>query len=204
MVNEQITGEQPQDVLCALRLNCPVISTGRLLLRPPHADDVEDMTRQADNYRVASMLASMPHPYFAEDAKEFITRISEPGTGACVYAVTNTTTGEFMGVCGIHEDHTRYELPFVGYWLGESFWGNGYATEAAQAMMDLFFKVTDGTEILISCRTDNHASRKVIQKLGGQFWMRGQAFNRALGEIQQLEHYRVNREDWMLAASRRA
>ncbi|MEZ5801275.1 MAG: hypothetical protein R3D29_13420 [Nitratireductor sp.] len=53
----------------AMQLNCPVVSTGRLLLlRPPHPDDVEDMVKLADNYRVAGMLGTMPHPYFAEDA----------------------------------------------------------------------------------------------------------------------------------------
>ncbi|MEZ5871318.1 MAG: GNAT family N-acetyltransferase [Nitratireductor sp.] len=181
----------------AMKLNCPVISTERLLLRPPHPDDVEDMVKLADNYRVAGMLGTMPHPYFAEDAIEFINRARAASTNGCVYAITDARTGAFMGICGLHEDQVRFDLPFLGYWLGEPFWGHGYASEASRAMIDLFFKVTAREELLVSCRTDNHASRRIIEKCGGIFWKNGQAFNKVLGEIQQLEHYRISRADWM-------
>ena len=184
----------------AMQLNCPVVSTGRLLLRPPHPDDVEDMVKLADNYRVAGMLGTMPHPYFAEDAIEFINRARVASANGCVYAITSADSGSFMGICGLHEDHARYDLPFLGYWLGEPYWGKGYATEASRAMVDLYFKVTAREELLVSCRTDNHASRRIIAKCGGEFWKNGQAFNKVLGEVQQLEHYRVTRSNWMQMA----
>lgn len=190
----------PDEEMRALKLNCPVIETGRLLLRPPHPDDVEDMVRLANNYNVARMLSSMPHPYFAEDAQEFIDKVSRASANGCVYAITEAATGRFAGVCGLHEDPSRYDLPFIGYWLGEPFWGKGYASEAARAMVDLFFKVTAGSELLASCRADNHPSRRVIEKCGGRYWKSGTAFNRALGEMHSLDHFRFTRESWMEAA----
>lgn len=190
----------------ALKLDCPVIETGRLLLRPPHADDVEDIARLANNYAVASMLASMPHPYFAADAREFLDRIATSAQKAdkadCVYAITRADNGAFMGVCGLHEDVTRFELPFIGYWLGEPFWGAGYASEAARAMVSLFFKVTAGETLMVSCRTENARSRAIILKCGGRYWKTGDQYNAALGQMQKVDHFRITRESWMEAACR--
>ena len=187
----------------ALKLDCPVIETGRLLLRPPHEHDVEDMVRLANNYAVARMLASMPHPYFAADAREYLEKIAKAGAadkGDCVYAITNAGSGEFMGLCGLHEDPARFELPFLGYWLGEPHWGSGYASEAARAMVCLFFKVTAGETLMASCRTENNASRAIIVKCGGRYWKSGQNYNAALGELQNVDHFRITRESWMEAA----
>lgn len=194
---EEDLGEE----LAALQLGCPVVETERLLLRPPHEDDVEDIAALANNYNVARMLSSMPHPYFAEDAREFIDRVKRASVHGCVYAITEAASGRFMGVAGLHEDRSRFDLPFAGYWLGEPYWAKGYASEAARALVDLFFKVTDRDQLMISCRVDNLASRRVIEKCGGRFWKSGTGFNRALGEVQHLEHYRVTRNDWVATAT---
>ena len=193
---EEDLGEE----LAALQLNCPIVETERLLLRPPHEDDVEDIAALANNYNVAKMLSSMPHPYFAEDAREFIDRVKRASVHGCVYAITEAETGRFMGVAGLHEDRSRFDLPFAGYWLGEPYWAKGYASEAARALVDLFFKVTDRSQLMISCRVDNHGSRRVIEKCAARYWKSGTAFNRALGEVQHVDHYRVTRDDWMEAA----
>jgi RimJ/RimL family protein N-acetyltransferase len=184
-----------------LRLNCPVIETERLLLRPPHDSDAEDIAELANNYRVASMLATMPHPYFVADARDFLTRIASTNAGDSVYAVTLAKSGQFLGICGLHEDKARFDLPFLGYWLGEGYWGKGYASEAARALVDLFFKVTDREEMMISCRIDNGRSRRIIEKCGGIPWKREDRYNRALGEMHAVEDYRVTRESWLRTAA---
>jgi RimJ/RimL family protein N-acetyltransferase len=184
-------------------LHCPVIETPRLLLRPPHATDIDDIVALANNYKVASMLASMPHPYFAADAREFLERRRADADKGCVHAITLKENGEFVGICGLHEEPARYSLPFLGYWIGEPHWGCGYASEAARALVDLYFKATDRAELLVSCRRDNPASRRVIEKCGGRFWKTGQSFNRALGQIHQLEHWLVDRERWIARAGKR-
>lgn len=184
-----------------MRLNSPVVETGRLLLRPPHEHDIDDMVRLADNVAVARMLYSMPNPYTRNDAVEFLERQRTGEKGGCVYAITLAATGEFMGVCGLHEDRDRYELPFIGYWLGEPHWGHGYATEAARGMVDLFFKVTAGDVLMISCRIDNQRSLRVIEKCGGRYWTTDEQINKALGERQTVHHFRVTRADWMAATT---
>jgi len=200
-LSEERPGAEPPTATIenAMALGCPVIETPRILLRPPHADDIADIARLANNYAVARMLASMPHPYFTADAREFVERSRKPGGGA-VYAITRSGNGEFMGICGLHDDRSRFELPFIGYWLGQPYWGSGFATEAARAMVDLYFKVTANDELQVSCRVENGASRRVINKCGGVYWKTGDAYNKALGELQKVDHFRITRTSWMATA----
>ena len=180
-----------------LGIACEILTTKDLILRPPHVDDAVDIANLANNYRVASMLNTMPYPYFDKDAKEFISNISSTQDGGCTYAITHAETGQLMGVCGLNSKNDRYELPYIGYWLGEEFWGKGYATQAARALVDLFFKVGQEDVLLISVLTDNAASRRVIEKCGGRYWKQETSFSAFFKEERKVDHFRITRESWM-------
>jgi RimJ/RimL family protein N-acetyltransferase len=69
-----------------------------------------------------------------------------------------------LGCCGIGK--LDGEHPEIGYWLGVPFWGKGYATEAARALIDHAFGEL-GYDVLVSgARVSNPASRRVLQKCG--------------------------------------
>lgn len=181
----------------ALFLDCPIIATERLVLRPPHTQDVEEMASLANNINIARMLGTMPHPYTQDDAKAFIEKSAKDIGRACVYVITEQETGLLIGVGGLHEDRSRYDEPYMGYWIGEPFWGKGYATEAARAMVDLFFKVTNRPALLVSARVDNDASKKIISKCGGLFQSKSTVRHTILNEELELEHFHISRENWM-------
>ncbi len=84
------------------QLDCPVLVTDRLVLRPPHTEDVDAISYLANNARVSTMLARMPHPYTRENAVDFVERVRKGEMGNCIYAITQAETGIFMGCCGIH------------------------------------------------------------------------------------------------------
>src|SRR5690606_35944583 len=69
-----------------LSIDCPVLVTERLVLRPPHADDVAELAELANNRRIAEMLARMPHPYGTAEAQAFISRAAEKRNAGCTYA----------------------------------------------------------------------------------------------------------------------
>ncbi len=144
---------------------CPVLVTERLILRAPHEEDLDAIANLANNIRIAKMLTRLPHPYTAAHASEFIERVRTGEIGNCTYAITQSETGIFMGSCGIHQpdDEGRIE---IGYWLGEPYWQQGYATEAVQALIDLAFRVSDIECLYASCMAENLASRNVMSKLG--------------------------------------
>ncbi len=145
----------------------PRLETERLLLRPPELRDVGAITSLIGDYDVAKNLASVPHPYREDDAREFVVRVVEQhatGEGFC-FAVTRKQDDVFMGCCGLRLKDGRFEL---GYWLGKPFWGQGYATEAAKKVLSFAFHDLKVASVGSSWFQDNPTSGRVLEKLGGR------------------------------------
>lgn len=175
-----------------IELDCPVLVTERLVMRPPHADDIPELAQLADNRRIAEMLARMPHPYGKREAEAFIARSGRRAGGA-VYALTIAETGAFIGCAGLESRDGGLEL---GYWIGELYWGKGYATEAAHALVDLAFRVTDIDRLQVACRVTNMASRRVIHKCGFQYSGQGMLDSIVAGRV-PVERYTLDRRTWV-------
>lgn len=171
---------------------CPVLVTERLVLRPPHEDDVAEMVELAGNRKVAEMLARMPHPYGEREARTFIRSAAERKVGTA-YALTLAETGAFIGGAGLNGGPRELEL---GYWIGEPYWGRGYATEAAHALVDLAFRATEIERLHVSCRVLNGASRRVIHRCGFQYAGQGMIDSLAAGRV-AVERYVLDRKTWV-------
>ena len=105
----------------------------------------EEETREALRVQMNGRDADPPHYYFA---------------------VTLRSTGTLIGVCAllIRYDELRHgELLYV---LNRPYWGQGYATEAARALLGLGFSELDLHRIYATCRPANVASWRVMEKLG--------------------------------------
>jgi len=165
-------------------------------MRAPHEDDIDALAHLANNANIATMVARMPHPYTVADAADFVRRTRAGAIGKCVYAITKADNGAFLGCCGIepHEDGRTVEL---GYWLGEPFWNQGYATEAAHTLVDMVFRTRDIEQIDARCRVMNIPSRRVIQKCGFQFQATGMVQSLAVGGMVPVEWYRLDRKTWV-------
>jgi RimJ/RimL family protein N-acetyltransferase len=178
------------------RTDCPILLTQRLVLRAPHEDDIDALAHLANNANIATMVARMPHPYTIADAADFVRRTKAGAIGKCVYAITKADNGAFIGCCGVEpqEDGRTVEL---GYWLGEPYWNQGYATEAAQSLTDMVFRTRDVDQIDARCRVMNIPSRRVIQKCGFQFQATGMVQSLAVGGMVSVEWYRLDRRTWV-------
>jgi len=174
-----------------------ILTTPDLVLRAPGKEDVNDITGLANNRKISSMLESLPYPYYDKHAEEFLDQVSKPDAGECVFAVTHAESGELMGMCGLHLVKRRFNMAHMGYWLGEDYWGKGYATQAARALVDLFFKAGTENELLMSVLSTNTASRRVIEKCGGKFWKRDTNFSSFFEKDMDVDHFRITRESWM-------
>ena len=172
-------------------IDCPVLSTERLVLRAPQESDVAELVTLADNRHVAEMLARMPHPYGEAEARAFLLMTRQCRTGTA-YALTRKDDGAFVGCAGLNATDRGLEL---GYWIGEPYWKNGYATEAAHALVDLAFARTTVQVLHASCRVINPASRRVIHKCGFQYAGQGMLNSIAAGQV-PVERYRLDRRTW--------
>lgn len=195
MTNDQINEAQ------SLVFSGEILTTPDLVLRSPTLDDVPEITVLANNRRVSSMLESLPYPYYDKHAEEFILQVSNPDAGECVFAITHAISGRLMGMCGLHLVKRRFDMAHMGYWLGEDYWGRGYATQAARALVDLFFKAGIEDVLLMSVLASNTASRRVIEKCGGRFWKRESNYSSFFEKEMDVDHFRITRENWMGAVA---
>lgn len=174
-------------------IDCPVLVTERLVLRPPHEDDLSELAELANNRRIADMLGRMPHPYGEAEARAFLDMAKARQSSLCVYAMTLAESGAFVGCAGLDARERGVEL---GYWIGQPYWGRGYATEAAHALVDLAFRATAIDALHVSCRVINPASRRVIHKCGFQYAGQGMLDSIAAGRV-PVERYRLDRKTWV-------
>jgi RimJ/RimL family protein N-acetyltransferase len=165
-----------------------VLKTARLTLRAPRADDAKAIKALINDRRIAENMASIPHPYTLKDARSFIANAA----GKPLFVITRED-GHLVGGGGIGLRPRGYEL---GYWIGVPYWGNGYATEAARALVDHAFRDLDHTELLAGARVTNPASRRVLEKCGFQ-WT-GVVLQRvvALSSSAPSDRFRLDRGLW--------
>ena len=83
-----------------------------------------------------------------------------------------TANARLIGVIGIEHDE-------LGYWLAEPHWGQGYATEAARAIVGHGFSTPRRNKISASCFEGNKASQRVLEKLGFEPAGTGTVYSRA-------------------------
>lgn len=167
------------------------LRTARLVLRPPGAADAPAIAALANDFGVAEMLAHVPHPYSLADAEDFLLVAGS----SVVFAVTRRMDGAVMGICGLRPT-SRPAAADLGYWLGRPFWGRGYATEAAHAVVDLAFRLEGIDCVLAGCRAVNGRSRRVLEKCGFQFRGAGTFVSRAAGRVSN-ENFGLERRTWM-------
>lgn len=81
-------------------------------------------------------------------------------------AVTLKEDGRLIGNCGVRLESPGALQADIGYELNPDYWGRGYASEAAQAVVDYGFSQLGVHRIWASCLADNAASARVLEKLG--------------------------------------
>lgn len=108
------------------------METERLLLRAPRANDLDDLVREANNWKVLEPTASLPFPYERQHAQGFIERfVHKPDKRS--YVIAGRNNDRLKGVIGLYF-HADKPVE-LGYWLGETHWGIGYAPEAVKALL---------------------------------------------------------------------
>lgn len=174
------------------------LKTQRLVLRAPIPTDAERIQALANNWNVARMVALIPHPYTLADAHDYIAKseaanakdmdlrlalIHEDGYIGAIGIVPMRDSGAYSGEAdsGAPTQSVARHDPgtwSIGYWLGEPYWGQGYMTEAAIAIVRCFFANSDQDRLASAYLADNAASGRIQDKLG--FEIVGHGMGRSL------------------------
>jgi RimJ/RimL family protein N-acetyltransferase len=182
--------ERPSE--CAPETTPPALQTARLILHPPRPADAKAIAALADDIRVARNTLRIPHPYTLADAEAFIAS-ADKREGEAAFAVT-LRSGVLIGLAGIAR--LNGNAAELGYWLGVPFWGQGYATEAARAVIDHAFAELGHDVLNSGARISNPASRRVLEKCGFQWCGVGLYRIRSIASSAPIDRFRLDRGIW--------
>ena len=160
------------------------------MLRAPRRGDVKAIARLVNDRRVAENTVRIPHPFGVDDAERFVADANRQD-GEATFVITRD--GELIGVCGVEPGE---DAGAIGYWLGASSWGRGYATEAARAAIDHAFGALGHGALGARARVSNPASRRVLEKCGFQWTGVGLYRIRAINSSAPLDRFRLDRGLW--------
>jgi [ribosomal protein S5]-alanine N-acetyltransferase len=175
----------------------PTLETPRLILRPLELSDAKDVQRLAGEPEIARTTLAIPHPYPDGVAEQYLATLTEKFNqrNEVNFAVTRIHSGELIGAAclRLELEHDRGE---VGYWIGKPFCGQGYATEAARAIVDYGFQTWGLNRIEGGLFSTNPASGRVQEKLGFRPEGRLRQYIKKWGEYVDLEIRAVLRSEW--------
>lgn len=142
-------------------------TTERLFIRLFQESDAISVTKLCNNYNIYKHTLYLPYPYTLEDALSWISKHLDNYNADKIYefAITDKETGELFGAIAL-SNNQQSNNGELAYWIGEQFWGNGYATEAAQAILQFAFEEKHFHKVFARYFILNQASGRVMQKIG--------------------------------------
>ena len=141
-----------------------ILETERLTLRKPTLADATTIAKLGNDRRIAENTRRLPHPYTQHHAEQFVRAVAQDDRET-VFLIEHVNTA--VGVAGI--DWREAGAPELGYWLGVEYWGRGFATEAARAVIDFTFDEFSMEHLISGARVANPASRNILEKCGFQW-----------------------------------
>jgi RimJ/RimL family protein N-acetyltransferase len=141
------------------------LETERLLLRRQQESDAAEMfARYTSDPEVTRYLSWGPHQSVDDTLAFLRLREAEQPGHTFNWLIYPKQGGLLLGSigCRVMERH----LVQFGYCLARDSWGNGYASEAAQAMVRVWFEDPSIWRVQAFCDLENLASVRVLEKAG--------------------------------------
>lgn len=147
-----------------------ILETSRLVLREFCTDDADALARVISD---AETMRFYVTPFDRAGVEQWIARnmhrYAQYGHG--LWAMVLKQTGEMIGDCGLILQNVdgKDEIE-IGYHVRRDIWGQGLATEAAQACRDFGFERLQVDRLISLIRPANLQSRRVAEKNGMTVW----------------------------------
>lgn len=143
------------------------LHTARLILRPLTEADAAAIVHYRDDPEVARYQSW--DRYGEADAMAMIASLADacPGTPGAWFqwGITQRSSGALIGDCGL-KTLADPRLGMIGYTLGRGHQGQGFATEALRAVLDLAFGRLAMHRLTASVDVDNLRSLALLERLG--------------------------------------
>ena len=150
--------------------NMPTLRTERLVLRPMHITDAQDMYDYSRREEVTRFLLWSPHASL-RTTSDYLRYIESRYALGDFYdwAVIDRESQRMIGTCGFTKIDTANNSGEIGYVLNPDFHGRGFATEAARAALEFGFETMGLHRIEARFMKGNERSLRVMERLGMKF-----------------------------------
>lgn len=181
-----------------MSLTGPTITTERLLIRPMIESDAADLALRRSDPEVARF-QSWTTPYSREQAVELIASVIEIGRPTpghwFQFALDRTEDGATVGDIAFHiaDDGRNGE---IGFTLHRWAWGNGYALEAASAIVGYAFSQLGLHRVEASVDPRNAASVRLLERLGMRHEGTSIESYWTAGVVSDDAHYAILTREW--------
>lgn len=147
-----------------------IIRTERLVLRDFEEADWKSVHDYASDSEVVRYMPWGPNTI--EDTRNFVRRaiagLQEQPRRNYNLAVVLISQNVLIGGCGIYVTNPDEREGYIGYVFNRNYWGKGYATETANALLKFGFSQLNLHRIFATCDPANAASAHVLEKIGMQ------------------------------------
>ena len=164
-----------------------IINTKRLTLKKIEQKDLKILVNHLNNWNVVKWLVNVPYPYTLIDAETWLEKSSKEELALNIFLKNNLIGGITI------DKRTANNAPVLGYWLGEDYWGKGYAIEACNSLISYFFLNHSGNILYASHMLKNEKSKKILLNLGFQKLSEGNVFSLSKNkEVEDVNYELVN------------
>ncbi len=178
-----------------------IIETERLTLRPVELSDADNIKTNINNINISRYLTVVPFPYTDSDATWWVNNCvsGRDSSEKITFALLVKPSIEVVGHVSFYAINLINQTAEIGYWLGESYWRNGYISEAVRAILPYGFQELDLRRLTIRVFAENQASAMLAEKLGFKFegLLRQAVRCRATSKIHDEKIYGLLREEWL-------
>lgn len=142
------------------------IVSQRLVLRALRVDDAEQMFAHWANDPEVTRYLSWPAHQAVETVRQRLEerQVAYQRDDFYDWGIEEKASGRLIGTITVVDQQPEIGVAEIGYVLGRSFWGQGFATEAMQAVIAYLFATTDVQRIEAFHDVANPASGQVMKK----------------------------------------
>ena len=177
------------------------IQTPRLLLRRFRLTDADDVYAYARDPEWRRFLFTVPDPYERRHADEFVaSNVLEDWRTRPQWAIEHER--RVVGTVALWVDRRHGRAEF-GYALARRLWGRGLMTEAVTAVIDEAFAALPLRKVTARALAPNVGSTRVMEKAGMQFEATLRQHFAHHGQVFDVLHYGLLREEWEQNTSQR-
>jgi RimJ/RimL family protein N-acetyltransferase len=162
-----------------------LLRTNRLLFRTHEARDLEPFVAMQTDDEVRRFVGGRAWPEAKARERFHAHYLGEPTQTYGLWAMVLVDQDQYVGAAGISGPPNK--RPHLGYYIARPFWGQGLATEAAQAFVSLARERLALEALYSDVETGHTVSEHILQKLG--FKKTGHSFLEASGR--DISHYRL-------------